>query len=67
MSSAISPLNAGFAIDVAIIRKSLDIQEFEGEAALALIDQAMAVQATTSLESPPSVEQHLGRMIDVYA
>jgi len=52
----------GYAIQIATIRKGLDVEKAVGEAALKLIDGA---GQGTSLASPAPA--HIGKNLDIYA
>ncbi|MDJ0762195.1 MAG: putative motility protein [Myxococcota bacterium] len=54
----------GQAIDVAVLRKGLDVMEANGEAAVELIESAGEV---TQKAPPISKSPHLGQLVDFYA
>lgn len=65
--SSISPLRGEAlqqAVDVAVLRKGLDAQKMEGEAAVQLIEQADAASPPQPMRSGNHPD--LGNLIDTY-
>lgn len=58
-ASEIQSAKIGQAIDTAVAKKSLDMQKMQGQAALALLDQATQIAQTPAANAMPGVGQNL--------
>lgn len=58
-ASEIQSAKTGQAIDTAVAKKSLDVQKMQGQAALALLDQAAQISQTPAANGMPGVGETL--------
>lgn len=58
-------MDLGLQIQAALLRKTQDVQEVKGEAAIKLIEQSS--QAVQVAQTASSAHPHVGSLLDVYA